>query len=96
MIAKKITVGLLLLCALNGCAQNAALLGPAYTLTSTGNALQAGVAYSSNELISRTTGKSTTENIKKIFSIKKENTEFQKLVKENIKKTRKKLNLSNQ
>ena len=96
MIAKKITVGLLLLCALNGCAQNAALLGPAYTLASTGNVFQAGVTYGSNELITKKTGKSTAQNLKEILTVKKEDTDFQKLVKENIKKTRKKLKISNQ
>ena len=96
MITKKITIGLFALCTLNGCAQNAALLGPAYTLASSGSAFQAGLTYGSNELITKTTGKSTAQNLKEILTVKNEDTEFQKLVKENIKKTRKKLKISNQ
>ena len=42
------------------------------------------------------TGKSVAQNFTEALVIKKEDTEFQKLVKKNIKKTRKKLNLSNQ
>ena len=88
---KKITWGVLLFLLLNGCAQNAALLGPTYSLVSTGNVYQAGLTYGTGEAISLTTGKSTTENIQEILSIKKDDTEFQKLVKRRIKETRKKL-----
>jgi hypothetical protein len=96
MILKKITIGLLVLIFLSGCAQNAALLGPAYTLVSTGNVYQAGFTYGGNEIVTKTTGKSTAENIKEVLTIKKHDNEFQKLVKRNIIKTRKKLNLPNQ
>ena len=81
---------------LSGCGQNVALLGPAYTLSQTGNVYQAGLTYSSNEFITRTTGKSTAQNITEILTPKKKDTEFQKLVKRRIKETRKKLNLPNQ
>ena len=64
MILKKIIAGLFLLFFLNGCVQSAALLGPAYTLTSTGNVFQAGLSYGSNQAVKKITGKSTTENIK--------------------------------
>ena len=64
MILKKIIAGLFLLFFLNGCVQSAALLGPAYTLTSTGNVFQAGLSYGSNHAVKKITGKSTTENIK--------------------------------
>ena len=37
MILKKIIAGLFLLFFLNGCVQSTALLGPAYTMASTGN-----------------------------------------------------------
>ena len=85
-----------MLTALSGCAQNASLLGPAYTLATSGNVYHAGVTYGGNEVITKTTGKSAAENIKEILVIKKEDTEFQKLVKKNIKETRRKLNFSNQ
>jgi len=96
MILKKIIAGLFLLFFLNGCAQNAALLGPAYTLASSGNIYQAGFTYGGNELVTKTTGKSMAQNIKESITPKKEDSDFQKLVKRNIEKTRKKLNFSNQ
>ena len=95
MILKKIIAGLFLLFFLNGCAQNAALLGPAYTLATSGNIYQAGFTYGGNELVTKTTGKSMAQNIKESITPKKEDSDFQKLVKRNIEKTRKKLNLSN-
>ena len=93
---KKIIIALFLSNFLVGCAQNAALLGPAYTLTSTGNIYHAGLTYGSNEIIMKTTGKSTTENLKQMLLPKTEDSEFEKLVKKNIKETRKKLNLPSQ
>ena len=96
MILKKITIGILAIGFLSGCAQNVALLGPAYTLATTGNVYHAGLTYSGNELVTQATGKSAAENLKDALIIKKEDSEFQKLVKRNIKKTRKKLNFSNQ
>ena len=98
MIIKKLTIGILSIGFLSGCAQNAALLGPAYTLATTGNIYHAGLTYSGNEIVKKATGKSTAQNLSETFSSKKKNkdTDFQKLVKKNIKNTRKKLNLSNQ
>ena len=95
MILNKIIFGLFLASFLAGCAQNAVLLGPAYTLATSGNVYHAGFTYSGNEVITRTTGKSAAQNLKEALVIKKKDTEFQKLVKKNIKETRKKLNLSN-
>ena len=96
MIFKKIIVGIFFISVLGGCTQNVALLGPAYTLATSGNVYHAGFTYSGNEVITRTTGKSAAQNLKEALVIKKKDTEFQKLVKKNIKETRKKLNLSNQ
>ena len=96
MILNKIIIGLFFVCFLSGCAQNTALLGPAYTLATSGNIYQAGFAYSGNEIITKSTGKSMAQNIKEGLVPKKEDSDFQKLVKRNIEKTRKKLNLSNQ
>ena len=94
MIIKKIILGVIFTVFLSGCAQNAALLGPIYTLTTTGNIYQAGASFASNKAITRFTGKSTEENIKELIVIKKNDTEFEKLVKRQIKKTRKRLNLT--
>jgi hypothetical protein len=93
---KKIIIVLFLTNFLVGCAQNAALLGPAYTLATSGNIYHAGFTYGGNELITKTTGKSATQNLKDMLVPKKDDTEFEQLVKKNIKETRKKLNLSNQ
>ena len=103
MILKKIIAGLFLLFFLNGCVQSAALLGPAYTMVSTGNVFQAGLSYGSNQAVKKITGKSTTENIKsfvddnKIKVEEEENhEEFFALIKSRIEKTSKIIQLANQ
>ena len=96
MALKNLIVGVFVIMLLSGCAQNVALLGPAYTLAASGNIYQAGFTYGSNELVTRATGKSTVQNIKEVLASKKKDTEFEKLVKKNIEETRKKLKLSNQ
>ena len=102
MILKKIIAGLFLLFFLNGCVQSAALLGPAYTLASTGNVFQAGLSYGSNHAVKKITGKSTTENIKSLVDNKKikvekveSQEEFFALVKRRIEKTSKVISLIN-
>ena len=52
---------------LNGCVQNAALLGPVITGASTGSAFQAGLSYGSGKAVTIITGKSTTENIQTLL-----------------------------
>ena len=96
MVLKRIIILIFFGSFLNGCAQNAALLGPAYTLATSGNVYHAGFTYGGNEIIVKTTGKSAAQNIKEVLSPTKEDTEFQKLVKKNIEETRRKLNFSNQ
>ena len=103
MILKKIIAGLFLLFFLNGCVQSAALLGPAYTMASTGNVFQAGLSYGSNQAVKKITGKSTTENIKSLVDNKKKEVvenesqeEFFALVKSRIEKTSKIIQLANQ
>ena len=103
MILKKTIAGLFLLFFLNGCMQSAALLGPAYTLASTGNIYQAGLSYGSNKAVEEITGKSPTENIKSLTDSKKSKIdeeqnydEFFALVKNRIEKTSKIINSANQ
>ena len=103
MILKKISAGLFLLFFLNGCVQSIALLGPAYTLASTGNIYQAGFSYGSSQAVKKITGKSPTENIKSLVDNKKikieekeKQDEFFALVKNRIEKTSKIINLANQ
>ena len=103
MILNKIFAGLFLLFFLNGCVQNAALLGPAYTLASSGNIYQAGLSYGSNQAVKKITGKSPTENIQSLINNKKKKIEeeekqeeFFALVKSRIEKTSKIIQLANQ
>ena len=96
MFLKKLIIVIFLVSSLNGCAQNTALLGPAYTLVKSGNIYHAGITYGGNEIITKSTGKSMVQNIKEGLAQKKEDSDLQKLVKKNIEETRKKLNLSNQ
>jgi|TARA_B110000495_G_C22854260_1_gene498106 hypothetical protein len=96
MILKNLFIGTSLIYLLSGCAQNAALLGPAYTLATTGNAYHAALTYSGNEIITKTTGKSPTQNLKDALIQNKKDSTFEKLIKKNIRETRKKLNLSSQ
>ena len=107
MINKRITFGFLIISFLGGCASPTAMLGPAYTLTSSGNVFQAGFSYGTNEVITRYTGKTPIENLKDISLSKEKNKkniqketlesqEFYLLVKSKIDKSSKILNLSNQ
>lgn len=107
MINKKFIFSLFLLGFLGACGAPTAMIGPAYTLTSTGNLAQAGLSYGSNKLITNYTGKTPLENIGEMTSnnalveknIQKqtlESNEFQKLVNNNIKIFRNKIKLFNQ
>ena len=64
MFKKKIILKLSMLCFLGACAAPTAMIGPVYTFSSTGNILQAGLSYSSGELITKHTGKTPLENLK--------------------------------
>ena len=107
MIKKKLFFGIFTLLFINACTAPTAMLGPAYTFTSTGSVAQAGLSYGSNELITSYTGKSPLKNLEEItsknLSIKKnihkqtlESDEFYQLVKSKIDNTRGKLKLVNQ
>ena len=84
MIFNKIFIGVFLLSLLTGCAQNVALLGPAYAIATSGNVYRAGFTYGGNEIVTKTTGKSAVKNFKEALEIKKKDTEFQKLVKKTL------------
>jgi len=82
------------------------MLGPAYTFSSSGNIIQAGLNYGSSQMITHYTGKTKIENLKEVsqkkvqkINIKKktlESDEFYLLVKSKIEKKSGILNLSNQ
>jgi len=82
---------------LSSCAQSTAMLGPALTLASTGNASQAGLTYFTNKAIKKETGMNTLKLVSnKIEQNSSKNRKFKKLVETNFKKTRKKLILQDQ
>ena len=102
MIHKKITLGLFLLIFLGACTTPTAMLGPAYTLTSSGNVLQAGFSYGSSELVTMYTGKTPMENVIEITSsennIQKdtlESDDFKYLIISRVEKANRILNNSN-
>lgn len=103
MIHKKIVFWLLVSAFLSGCTSPTAMLGPAYTLTSSGNIYQAGLTYGSNEMITRQTGRTPIENIQELSVNKKniqkqtlESEDFYILVKNKINKTKGIFKKSNQ
>ena len=104
---KKIFLSLFILCLLGACGAPTAMIGPAFTLNSTGNVAQAGLSYGSNHLITSYTGKTPIENLEEITSknlttknnIQKqtlESEDFYQLVKNKIEKSRGRIKLSNQ
>ena len=100
---KKIIIILLAASFLAGCTSPSAMLGPAYTLSSTGNTFQAALSYGSNELITAYTGKTPIENVKEVTLSEKniqkqtlESEDFYILVKNKIDQTGAILRKSNQ
>ncbi len=94
MIHRKIIFGFFVIGFLGGCASPTAMLGPAYTLTSTGNISQASLSYGSNQIITMYTGKTPFENVKEITMDDKnihkqtlESEDFYILVKNKIERT---------
>ena len=106
MINKKLIFRLIIFSFLAGCSAPTAMLGPVYTLSSSGNVLQAGLNYGSNQMITKYTGKTPIENLKEIknLDIKQKNIQketlesedFYILVKNKIQKTSVILNIPNQ
>ena len=80
---------------MNGCVQSTALLGPGFTVVTTGNVMQAGLQYGANSAIKKETGKDTFEHIKDAVESKNEEKkfkiEFTEMVKKRFKITREKL-----
>ena len=107
MINKKIIFGLFIFSFIGACTAPTAMLGPAYTFSSSGNVIQTSLNYGSNQMITHYTGKTPIENLKELSKIKKEqksnikkktleSDEFYLLVKSKIEKKSGILNLSNQ
>ena len=103
VIHKKIIIILLAASFIAGCTSPSAMLGPAYTLSSTGNTFQATLSYGSNEIITAYTGKTPIENVKEVTLSEKniqkqtlESEDFYILVKNKIDQTGAILRKSNQ
>ena len=107
MIHKKIIFGFFIIGFLGACSAPTAMIGPAYTFTSTGNIFQASLNYGSNQMVTKYTGKTPIQNLREISSVNEnQETNYQKetlesedfyfLVKNKIEKTGSLLNLTNQ
>ena len=107
MIYKKIIFGLFVTCFVGACSAPTAMIGPAYTFTSTGNVFQASLNYGSNQMVTKYTGKTPIQNLREISSVNEiQETNYQKetlesedfyfLVKNKIEKTGSLINLTNQ
>ena len=75
---KKIIVIIISFVFLGACAQTTALIGPAITVGSTGNVMQAGFSYGSNMAIKKTTGKTPSEHVSLYIEDKKEGKRLKK------------------
>jgi len=104
MFGKKFILGLFIISFISACTSPTALLGPTYTLTSTGNIFQAGLSYGSQELVKKHTGKTPLENLIEMSSSENEENiqkktleseDFYILLKNKIEKTGEILKLSN-
>ena len=101
---KKIFFGLFIINFLTACSSPTAMLGPVYTLSSTGSIYQSSLSYGTNEMITMYTGKTPLENIQDITVTNKKNIQketlesedFYHLVKNRIKKTRNIIQFSTQ
>ena len=71
---KKLIFYFLCCFALNGCFQTTAMIGPAFTLASTGNVAHAGLTYTTNLAVEDKTGKTTTEHIKSSLEVENRET----------------------
>ena len=63
---------------LSACAQTTAFIGPAITVGSTGNVMQAGFSYASNIAVKKTTGKTPSEHVSLYIEEKKEEKKYKK------------------
>jgi hypothetical protein len=96
---KKIIVIIISFVFLGACAQTTALLGPAITIGSTGNLMQAGFSYGTNMAVKQTTGKTPSEHVSSYVENKQEEKkireEMSSYLQSHIELMRKKLNSKN-
>jgi len=96
---KKIIVIIISFVFLGACAQTTALIGPAITVGSTGNVMQAGFSYAGNMAVKKTTGKTPSEHVSLYVEDKKQEKKIRKemviYLQSHIEIMRDKLNLKN-
>ena len=95
---KKIFLLLFCLTLLSACAQSTALLGPAITVSNTGNVMQAGFSYGSNMAFKHATGKTPGEHVTSYVDEKREEKRIKKelaiYLESHLEMMRKKLSLN--
>ena len=64
---KKIVFILMSVVLLTGCVQSTAFLGPAITVAATGNIVQGGFTYGTNEVFKKETGKDTIQYVSSLL-----------------------------
>ena len=96
---KNILIILISFLLLSACAQSTAFIGPAITVGSTGNVMQAGFSYGSNMAVKKTTGKTPSEHVSIYVEDKKQEKKIRKemviYLQSHIEIMRDKLNLKN-
>ena len=96
---KKIIVIIISFVFLGACAQSTALIGPAISIGSSGNVMQAGFSYGTNVLVKQTTGKVPSEHVSLYVEDKKQEKKIRKemviYLQSHIEIMRDKLNLKN-
>jgi hypothetical protein len=95
VINKKIILAVAFVALLNGCVQSTAMLGPAYTFSTSGNIFQTGLSYSSNKIYTKYKKEKNDKELQEIIKSEKRNHELKNLLKTQIIKTRKKLKIIN-
>jgi len=100
---KKVVFILMSVVLLTGCVQSTAFLGPAITVAATGNIVQGGFTYGTNEVFKKETGKDTIQYVSSLLELEDKNLlepedkkatineDLIALVESSIKKTRQKL-----
>ena len=92
---KKVAFILMSVVLLTGCVQSTAFLGPAIIVAATGNIVQAGFTYGTNEVFKKETGKDTIQYVSSLLEPADKkvtiNEDLIALVEGSIKKTRQKL-----
>jgi hypothetical protein len=78
---KKIYLLVLISISLSGCIQSTTLLGPGFTIATTGNVMQAGFQYGAHKAIKNETGKDAFTHLKDAVEEEKDNQKLTKKIK---------------